>query len=189
MQRTETNSPPHLGAIVTIDGEFHPGVATREPVTHWTGPAWDVRTGEMLHPGQPRPRSVALAVKDKQAEAAEPAADHAAPAPATNPADLPSAETPPCEKKPRKRRHSTPKAETAPTPLEDRRWLTVKQTAQRYPYSEGALRHLIWEAEAYAKHPKSGLKSNGFLNCIVRPEGARRVLINAEKFEHWLQGQ
>ncbi|WP_141715734.1 hypothetical protein [Burkholderia ubonensis] len=146
-------------------------------------------TGEMLHPGQPRPCTLAIAVKGKYADAARPVANQRAMAPATSPADVSSAETPTREKKPRKRRHSTHKAEAAPMPLEDRRWLTIKQTAQRYPYSEGALRHLIWEAEAYAKYPKSGLKSNGFISCVVRPQGTRRVLIDAEQFERWLQGQ
>ncbi|CAB3688489.1 hypothetical protein LMG24076_02804 [Trinickia soli] len=161
----------------------------RQPVRHWVGPTWNVMTGEMIHPGQPRPRALASEGGDRQAEAGKPVVDHPAPAPATCPSDASAAETPPREKKPRKRRYSTPKAETAPTPLEDRRWLTIKQTAQRYPYSEGAVRHLVFQAEQYAKHPKNGLKSNGFLNCIVRPEGARRVLIDAEKFELWLQGQ
>lgn len=189
MQRTETNALPRPGAIVTVKGEFPPTRATREPAKYWAGPAWDVMTGEMLHPGQPRPRTLAVAVTDKQTEAAKPVANHTATAPATGPADASSAETPPRENKPRKRRHSNLKTAAAPMPLEDRRWLTIKQTAQRYPYSEGALRHLIWEAEAYAKYPKSGLKSNGFISCVVRPQGARRVLIDAEQFERWLQGQ
>jgi len=189
MQRTETASPTHLGAIVTVTDEFHPASATREPRRYWAGPAWDVVTGEMVHPGQPRLRGLALGVEDNQAGAENPATDNTTQASVTSPADTSAAERAPGEKKPRKRRYSTPKAEMAPTPLEVRRWLTVKQTAQRYPYSEGALRHLIWEAEAYAKSPKGGLKSNGFLNCIVRPDGARRVLIDAEKFELWLQGQ
>jgi hypothetical protein len=161
----------------------------REPEIRWAGPTWNVMTGEMIHPGQPRPRALVPEVNDKQVEAGRPVVDHPVQPSATSRSDVLSAETPLLEKKPRKRRYSTPKAETTPMPLEDRRWLTVKQTTQRYPYSEGALRHLIWEAEAYAKHPKSGLKSNGFLNCIVRPEGARRVLIDAEKLELWLQGQ
>jgi hypothetical protein len=161
----------------------------REPEIRWTGPTLDVMTGDIIHPGQPRPRALIPEVNEKQVEAGRPVVDHPVQAPTTSRSEEPSAETPPREKTPRKARYSTPKAETAPVPLEDRRWLTVKQTAQRYPYSEGALRHLIWEAEAYAKHPKSGLKSNGFLNCIIRPEGVRRVLIDAEKFELWLQAR
>ncbi len=73
-------------------------------------------------------------------------------------------------------------------PLEQQRWLTVKQTAARYPcFSENALRNLIFSAEAYAKHPKAGLRSNGFLDCIVRPAGQRKIIIDTMKFEAWLE--
>jgi hypothetical protein len=188
MQRTDTNTPPPPGAIVTVKGEFHPARTTREAVRYWAGPVWDVMTEKMLHPGQPRPRALAPETTDKQTEAGTPVPNHAALPPTTVPPTVPAAETPPREK-PRNRRQGMPKAETAPTPLEDRRWLTIKQTAKRYPYTEGALRHLVFQAEQYAKYPKSGLKSNGFLACIVRPQGARRVLIDAEQFERWLQGQ
>lgn len=71
------------------------------------------------------------------------------------------------------------------------RILPVKAMAQRYSdvVSEGALRHLIWQAEAYAKDPKSGLKSNGFLSVIVRPPGQRKVLLDCVEFEKWLTSQ
>lgn len=73
-------------------------------------------------------------------------------------------------------------------PLEQQRWLTVKQTAARYPcFSENALRNLIFSAEAYAKHPKAGLRSNGFIDCIVRPAGQRKIIIDTMKFEAWLE--
>lgn len=186
MQRTETNTPSTPGAILTVKGDFYP-TATREAARYWAGPAWDVMTGQMLHPGQRRPSPLAPETKDEQAKAGTPASHRAALTPATVPAAVSAAETTPLEK-PRKRRHGTPKAETAPTPLEDRRWLTITETAKRYPYTEGALRHLVFQAEQYAKYPKDGLKSNGFLACIVRPQGARRVLIDAEQFERWLQG-
>lgn len=71
------------------------------------------------------------------------------------------------------------------------RILPVKAMAQRYSdvVSEGALRHLIWQAEAYEKDPKSGLKSNGFLSVIVRPPGQRKVLLDCAEFEKWLTSQ
>lgn len=71
------------------------------------------------------------------------------------------------------------------------RILPVKAMAQRYSdvVSEGALRHLIWQAEAYEKDPKSGLKSNGFLSVIVRPPGQRKVLLDCVAFEQWLTSQ
>ena len=73
-------------------------------------------------------------------------------------------------------------------PLEQQRWLTVKQTAARYPcFSENALRNLIFSAEAYARSPKAGLRSNGFLDCIVRPAGQRKIIIDTIKFEAWLE--
>ena len=72
-------------------------------------------------------------------------------------------------------------------PLEQRRWLTVKETSARFPcFSEKSLRHLIAQAEAYAKYPKAGLRSNGMIDCIVRPAGQRKIVIDATKFEAWL---
>ena len=88
---------------------------------------------------------------------------------------------------PKRRRHtlSVPKLELLP--LEQRRWLTVKETSARFPcFSEKSLRHLIAQAEAYAKYPKAGLRSNGMINCIVRPAGQRKIVIDATKFEAWL---
>lgn len=73
-------------------------------------------------------------------------------------------------------------------PLEKRRWLTIPQASIRFPiYSEKAFRHLVSQAEAYARHPKAGLRSNGFIGCIVRPAGQRKVLIDAVAFEGWLE--
>lgn len=70
----------------------------------------------------------------------------------------------------------------------NQRWKTVKGLAKQYDgiVSEPALRNLIWMAEAYAKHPKSGLKSNGFLPVIVRPPNQRKVLLDCIEFERWL---
>ena len=89
--------------------------------------------------------------------------------------------------------HPTPQAqsseqiETAPTS----RYLPIKKMALVYSdfVSEGALRHLVWQAEAYEKAPKSGLKSNGFLAVIVRPPGQRKVLLDRVEFEKWLTSQ
>ena len=71
--------------------------------------------------------------------------------------------------------------------MNQRRWLTVKETSARFPcFSEKSLRHLIAQAEAYAKYPKAGLRSNGMIDCIVRPAGQRKIVIDATKFESWL---
>lgn len=79
----------------------------------------------------------------------------------------------------------------SPAPSLVGRILPVKAMAQRYSdvVSEGALRHLIWQAEAYEKDPKPGLKSNGFLSVIVRPPGQRKVLLDCAAFEQWLTSQ
>lgn len=71
------------------------------------------------------------------------------------------------------------------------RYLPIKKMALAYSdfVSEGALRHLVWQAEAYEKAPKSGLKSNGFLAVIVRPPGQRKVLLDRVEFEKWLTSQ
>ena len=82
-----------------------------------------------------------------------------------------------------KRRRKPTSSKVGVLPLEQRRWLTVKETSARFPcFSEQALRHLIYSAEAYANYPKAGLRSNGFIACIVRPAGQRK----AAKFEEWL---
>ena len=74
-------------------------------------------------------------------------------------------------------------------PVGDLKFLTVAQTAQRYPaYSEKAIRHLIAQAESYYRYPKTRLRSNnGFIACILRPAGQRKIIIEAEKFEQWLR--
>ena len=75
-----------------------------------------------------------------------------------------------------------------PVPLERLKWLTFRQASLRYPaFTEKSLRHLQAQAEAYQRHPKAGLKSSGFINCIIRPAGQRKILIDAEKFEEWLR--
>lgn len=88
---------------------------------------------------------------------------------------------------PKRLRHTLSVPKIEPLPLEQRRWLTVKETSARFPcFSEKSLRHLIGQAEAYAKYPKAGLRSNGMINCIVRPAGQRKILIDVIKFEAWL---
>lgn len=85
----------------------------------------------------------------------------------------------------RRRTLSVPKVELLP--LEQRRWLTVKETSARFPcFSEKSLRHLVAQAEAYAKFPKASLRSNGMIDWIVRPAGQRKIIIDATKFEAWL---
>ena len=68
------------------------------------------------------------------------------------------------------------------------RWLTVSRMAAEYKevITEAALRHLIWNAEAYARFPRAGLRSNGFLPVIVRPPFQRKVLLDRDAFEKWL---
>lgn len=71
------------------------------------------------------------------------------------------------------------------------RIVPVKTLAKLYGdfISEGALRALIWSAEAYEKDPKPGLRSNGFLPVIVRPPNQRKVLLDRVEFEKWLTSQ
>ncbi len=88
---------------------------------------------------------------------------------------------------PKKRKARKVSADDQPVDLLQLKWLTVAQTSRRYPgFTEKALRHLIAQAEAYAKYPKAGLRSNGLAACIVRPAGARKIIVNAESFEAWL---
>jgi hypothetical protein len=87
----------------------------------------------------------------------------------------------------RKRNKKPRKEQVQPLTLLELKYLTVSQSALRYPgFSEKAFRHLIFNAEAYAKSPKPGLRSNGFIACVVRPGNQRKVMIDAQKFEVWL---
>lgn len=98
-----------------------------------------------------------------------------------------AATEPATEKAPRSRKPSK-KAEVQPLPLDQLTWLTLKQAALRWPsFTEKSLRHTVSQAEAYKKYPQSGLVSNGFIDCIVRPAGQRKIILNAEKFEQWLK--
>ena len=88
------------------------------------------------------------------------------------------------------RRRTGEKAYVEPIPLDQRRWLTVKEMAARYPcFTESSLRNLIYSAESYANYPKPGLRSNGFIDCIVRVAGQRKILIDTTRFEQWLEAQ
>ena len=85
-------------------------------------------------------------------------------------------------------RKASKKVEVQPLPLDQLKWLPLKQAPLRWPsFTEKALRHIIAQAEAYAKFPQSGLRSNGFIDCFVRPAGQRKIILNAEKFEVWLK--
>lgn len=91
-------------------------------------------------------------------------------------------------KPPKPRRNSKKQKATAePVPLEKLKFLTFAQTALRYQvHTEKALRHLQAQAEAYLRYPKAGLRSNGFIDCIFRPDGQRKLLVIAASYEAWL---
>jgi hypothetical protein len=58
--------------------------------------------------------------------------------------------------------------------------LTVAQAATLMGSTQGAIRHMIFNAEAYRSNPSLS-KYRGFLECIVRPPGVGRVFIHREK--------
>lgn len=67
-------------------------------------------------------------------------------------------------------------SETAPALPQGKRYLTIHQTAQAYPaMTESSLRWLRFNGD-----------TNGF-NCCVLAVG-RKVLIDADAFERWLEG-
>ena len=67
-------------------------------------------------------------------------------------------------------------------------FLTVKQTAQRFPiFTEAAIRFMIFKAEGQAKYPDANERSNGFLKVISRIPGQRRVLICESALIEWLR--
>ncbi|MFZ6656552.1 hypothetical protein [Undibacterium sp. TJN19] len=67
-------------------------------------------------------------------------------------------------------------------------FLTVKQTAQRFPiFTEAAIRDLIFKAEGQAKYPDASKHLNGFLKVIFRVPGQRRVLLCEPALIEWLR--
>lgn len=83
---------------------------------------------------------------------------------------------------------TSPQSQSIAPPSPAKRYATVKQLATAYHgiFTEGALRNLIWHAEAHARSPKPGARSNGFLTVIHRPGGGRKVLLDRVAFAHWL---
>lgn len=73
-------------------------------------------------------------------------------------------------------------------PLERLRWITVRQASIRYPFmTEKAWRHKIAQAEAYKNFPQLGRKKqDGFVDCVVRIPGQRKIVIDTEKYEQYL---
>lgn len=70
--------------------------------------------------------------------------------------------------------------------------LTVAEGAVVANRTPSALRHMIFQAEAHAQlddHPET----SGFMNCIVRPPGTRRVFLHRERLlalvESWAATQ
>lgn len=74
---------------------------------------------------------------------------------------------------------------TVQLPPPARIYLTVRQTAQRFPvFTEPALRSLIFNAKTVST-PK-GTRSNGFDSVIVRVPGQRKILISEERLIDWI---
>ncbi|BDT66120.1 hypothetical protein os1_02730 [Comamonadaceae bacterium OS-1] len=67
-------------------------------------------------------------------------------------------------------------------------FVTVKQLAAEYShiFTEGAIRNLIWQAEAHARNPLPGKRLNGFCAVIHRPGNGRKILLNRSAFLNWI---
>ena len=74
-------------------------------------------------------------------------------------------------------------------------WLTIPQAAKRFPFTEGAIRHMIFQAEAYVRVKKRPSKASstkklhvpdGFIDVIVRIPNKRRVFLDEKKFAAWM---
>lgn len=74
---------------------------------------------------------------------------------------------------------------SASLPPPPRIFLTVRQTAERFPiFTEAAIRSLIFQAKAEAK--LEGARSIGFSNVIFRVPGQRKVLISEQHLIDWI---
>jgi hypothetical protein len=75
----------------------------------------------------------------------------------------------------------------APLSINEKPVLTIPEAASLGAHSPGALRHLIFNSEAWSRYPDGKYRrSMGFDRCIIRPPGQRRVLIDRVKYLHWL---
>ncbi len=97
-----------------------------------------------------------------------------------------SAENPAVASEKREKRKSQSIEQTIP--LEKLRWITVRQASIRYPFmTEKAWRHKIAQAEAYKNFPQlARKKQDGFVDCVVRIPGQRKIVIDTEKYEQYL---
>lgn len=90
------------------------------------------------------------------------------------------------KKKARNRRAAAEDVENFGIP--DRTFLTVKQTAQRFPiFTEASIRWLIFQADECAQNPIADLNDNAFSKVIFRVPGQRRILICEQGLIEWLK--
>lgn len=88
---------------------------------------------------------------------------------------------------PRRRKRTRP-ADPSPEVLAKTRYLSVRQTAIRFPaFTEASLRHLIFKCEPERLKPLNGVEPQGFARCIKRDGGARKIQIDCEELEALLR--
>ena len=85
----------------------------------------------------------------------------------------------------RRKRKAAPAA--APLSINEKPVLTVLEAALLGAHSPGALRHLIFNSEAWNRYPDGKYRrSMGFDLCVIRSPGQRRVFIDRGKYLQWL---
>ena len=84
-------------------------------------------------------------------------------------------------------RERAKKADTPPLSPNEKPVLSISEAAVIGPYSQGALRHLIFQAEGWSRFPDGKQRrANGFEQCVIRPPGQRRIFIDRMKYLQWL---
>lgn len=69
-----------------------------------------------------------------------------------------------------------------------RRWRTVEQVAQTYPFTEAAIRMLIQRSRPHYNHRGELIDGNGLAGAICQPGGRHgKVLIDEITFGLWLE--
>jgi hypothetical protein len=75
---------------------------------------------------------------------------------------------------------------TQPPP--QRRWRTVEQIPQAFPFTEAAIRMLIQRSRPYYNHRGDIMPGNGLADAICQPGGKHgKVLIDEIAFALWLE--
>ena len=70
-----------------------------------------------------------------------------------------------------------------------RRWRTIEQIAENYPFTPPALRSLIQRSRPHYNHRGEWVEGNGLASAICQPGGNNgKIMVDEIAFGLWLEG-